>query len=74
MAINVPLNIRQKRKLIGVMKKAMTDRGWKVKDLAVATGYSERSIYRLSNLKMKSSRDCVYEVTRVLEINLEDLK
>ena len=74
MAVGNSLTIRQHRNLIRLVKQRMADRNWKVRDLASNTGYSERSIYRLSNPKIKASMDCVYEVMRVLEITMEDLE
>ena len=72
-AVNVPLSFRQHRKLISAVKKALNRKGWKVRDLADAAGYSPRTVYRLFNPRIPASRDCVYEITRVLEINLEDI-
>ena len=60
--------------LLAEIKKRMILRGWRVKDLAVATGYSERSIYRMFNLKNKPSRDCTIEVCRALGLDFDCYK
>ena len=71
--INIPLTERQHIALVAVIKSRLIDRGWSAIDLARATGYNVHTIYRLYKTNIKASRACVYEVTRVLGIDLEDL-
>ena len=71
--VNIPLTERQHIALVAVIKSRLNDRGWSTTDLAIATGYNVHTIYRLYKTNVKASRACVYEVTRVLGINLEDL-
>lgn len=71
--MNVSLTEKQHIALVAVIKSRLNDRGWSATDLARATGYNVHTIYRLYKTNIKASRACVYEVTRVLGINLEDL-
>lgn len=68
------LTKRQHRVLLGKIKSGMSERGWKVEDLAREVKYSKAAIYKLCNINIKPSQECMYEVMRVLNIKMEDLK
>jgi AraC-like DNA-binding protein len=67
------LTFYQRRELTKAIKSKLKHKGWNVKDLARETGYSDRTVYRIFDPTVSVSRDCIYEVTKILGISMEDI-